>query len=94
VAFAQNGDLQIHYEVEGSGPPVVLQHGFSDSLESWREYGYVDALAGEHQVILVDCRGHGQSDKPHDPSLYGLDDMAGDVVLLPHLRKLMAEVEV
>lgn len=44
MAFAQNGDLQIHYEVEGSGPPVVLQHGFSDSLESWREYGYVDGV--------------------------------------------------
>ena len=47
---------------------MVLQHGFTDSLETWYELGYVDALKREHQLILVDARGHGASDKPHDTS--------------------------
>jgi pimeloyl-ACP methyl ester carboxylesterase len=35
---------KIHYEVEGSGPLLVLVHGFSGSLHGWQDYGYVDAL--------------------------------------------------
>jgi len=79
MPFAQNGEVRVHYEVEGSGPPIVLQHGFSDSLESWREYGYVDALAPDHQVILIDARGHGQSDKSYEPEDYSYDKIAADV---------------
>jgi pimeloyl-ACP methyl ester carboxylesterase len=79
MPFVQNDDVRVYYEVEGSGPPIVLQHGFSDSLESWRECGYVDALADTNRVILVDARGHGESDKPHDPEAYSLDRMVSDV---------------
>jgi pimeloyl-ACP methyl ester carboxylesterase len=79
MSFANNGGVHVHYEVEGAGPAIVLQHGFSDSLESWREYGYVDALADTNRVVLVDARGHGQSDKPHDPEAYSLDRMVSDV---------------
>lgn len=76
-----NRDVPIYYEVEGDGPDVVvLQHGFSDSLETWREYGYVDALASDFRVVLIDARGHGKSYKPHAPEFYELRDMVGDVV--------------
>jgi len=70
----------IHYEVEGSGTPLVLQHGFADSLASWYECGYVDALASDHRLVLIDARGHGGSDKPHDPSKYAGSAMPLDVV--------------
>ena len=43
---ANNAGTQIHYEVEGTGPALVLQHGFTQSLEDWGECGYVDALRG------------------------------------------------
>lgn len=76
-----NDGVRIYYEVEGDGPEtVVLQHGFSDSLESWREYGYVDALSPDYRVVLIDARGHGNSDKPHTPESYELRDQIGDVV--------------
>jgi pimeloyl-ACP methyl ester carboxylesterase len=65
--------VRIHYEVEGTGSPFVLQHGITDGLESWYEYGFVDALRDDHTLILIDARGHGGSDKPHDPVAYGLD---------------------
>ena len=74
------GDVAIHYEVEGRGSPLVLQHGFSDSLVTWYEYGYVDTLASDHQLVLIDARGHGESDKPHDASAYSGDAMPLDVV--------------
>jgi pimeloyl-ACP methyl ester carboxylesterase len=80
MAYANNQGVQIHYQVEGKGTPLVLQHGFADSLESWYELGYVPALREDYQLILVDARGHGASGKPHDPDAYGLHRRVGDIV--------------
>ncbi|MDQ5830432.1 MAG: alpha/beta hydrolase, partial [Actinomycetota bacterium] len=80
MPYADNRGVRIYYEVEGEGSPLVLGHGFSDSLESWREYGYTEPLKQEHRLILIDARGHGASDKPHDPEVYGLEQRPADVV--------------
>lgn len=80
MPFANNQGVRIHYEVESKGPPLVLQHGFTDSLQTWYELGYVDALKPDYRLILVDARGHGASDKPHKPEAYGPECYAGDVV--------------
>ncbi|MDE2379986.1 alpha/beta fold hydrolase [Bradyrhizobium sp.] len=60
--------VAIHYEVHGSGPPLLLTHGFSSTSAMWQ--GQVDALSREHQLILWDMRGHGRSDYPDDPRAY------------------------
>ncbi|MDP6798348.1 MAG: alpha/beta hydrolase [SAR202 cluster bacterium] len=62
MPFADNEGTRIHYHVEGSGPPLVLQHGLTSSLENWYAYGYVEPLKAAHQLILIDVRGHGKSD--------------------------------
>jgi pimeloyl-ACP methyl ester carboxylesterase len=80
MPFADNQEVRIHYEVEGDGPPLVLQHGFSDSLQTWYDLGYVDSLKPDYRLILVDARGHGASDKPHDPEACRPECYAGDVV--------------
>jgi pimeloyl-ACP methyl ester carboxylesterase len=72
--------VRVHYEVEGEGPPLVIQHGFTDSIQTWYELGYVDALKLEYQLILVDARGHGASDKPHQPESYKSGCNAANVV--------------
>lgn len=80
--------VEIAYEDLGSGPPIVLVHGFAASFESnWRASGWADLLTGDgRRVIGLDCRGHGQSDKPHDAAAYGADSMPGDVIrLMDHL---------
>jgi pimeloyl-ACP methyl ester carboxylesterase len=82
-ATAPDG-VRIHYEVEGSGPPLVLQHGLLSSLESWRQRGYVERLAPRYQCILVDSRGHGESDKPDDPEAYELRTRVVDVASVLH----------
>ena len=75
-----NQGISIHYRVEGDGPPLVLQHGFSDSSETWYERGFVAALKPNYSVVLIDVRGHGQSDKPHDPPFYAPEKFASDIV--------------
>src|SRR2546428_8812553 len=88
VPYVTNQNVRIHYQIEGElGPPLVLQHGFSNSLETWYYAGYVQALQHDYQLILIDARGHGASDKPHDPEAYVLQSRAGDIVaVLDHLH--------
>ena len=80
MPYAKNGEINIYYEVEGEGPPLVIQHGFGGDLESWRTMGYVNELDNSYQLILVDARGHGKSDKPHEVDAYDSEKRAGDVI--------------
>lgn len=82
--------VRLHYVVAGpdGGPPVVLVHGFSSDYQlNWVGSRWQDALtAAGHLVLGLDCRGHGRSEKPHDPAAYTRRTMAGDAVrLLDHL---------
>jgi pimeloyl-ACP methyl ester carboxylesterase len=65
-------------------PPVVLHHGFVANAEAnWLATGVVDALTGAgRRVVAPDARGHGDSDKPHDPARYGEQQMARDLAVL------------
>lgn len=81
--------VKIRYVVEGEGEPVVLIHGWMADSSMWGQDGAgrtkLEPPPG-FQLIALDCRGHGQSDKPHDPEDYG-PKMAADVVrLLDHLK--------
>jgi pimeloyl-ACP methyl ester carboxylesterase len=91
-SFDSNG-VKIHYIVEGTGEPVILVHGFTADIDkNWRAPGIIRALLPKYQVIALDNRGHGKSDKPHDPQKYGLE-MAEDVVrLMDHLKIKQAHV--
>ena len=80
MPYANNHSVRIHYQVEGEGPPLVLQHGFTSSLQNWYAYGYVAALRQNYQLILIDARGHGQSDKLYDPQAYALQHRVEDVL--------------
>jgi pimeloyl-ACP methyl ester carboxylesterase len=78
--------VQLHYELHGSdhGRPIVLVHGYcSDYRLNWVGTRWQETLTGAgHRVIGLDCRGHGSSDKPHDPAAYNRAEMAQDVVRL------------
>ena len=78
--------VRLFYRVEGSGIPVVLVHGYGVNADlNWQRSGVVRALRQEYQVITLDVRGHGRSDRPHDPAAYGVE-IARDVIrLLDHL---------
>lgn len=80
VSYATNEGVRVHYEIVGKGEPLVLQHGYSQDSGEWREFGYVAPLSERYRVVLVDMRGHGRSDKPHDGEAYALKNLVGDVV--------------
>lgn len=74
--------VSLHTAVFGSGPPIVLLHGFPQTHLMWR---HVAAdLAADHTVICPDLRGYGASDKPAetDGSTYAKRTMAADIVAL------------
>jgi pimeloyl-ACP methyl ester carboxylesterase len=87
------GGVCLRYVEAGAGEPVVLVHSYTSDLDSmWRETGVLDALATAHRTIALDLRGHGRSDKPHDPRAYGAQ-MTWDIArLLDHLRLERAHV--
>jgi pimeloyl-ACP methyl ester carboxylesterase len=86
--FDSNG-IKIRYVTEGKGEAIVLIHGWMGDSSMWgRDASGSTKLKGADgfQVIALDCRGHGKSDKPHDIDKYG-PEMAADVVrLLDHLK--------
>lgn len=86
-SFVSSG-LRLAYEVSGEGPPILLIHGFASSGKvNWIDTGWVDTLAAAgYRAITLDNRGHGASDKPHDPEVYHPGLMAEDALaLLDHL---------
>ena len=75
--------MKIHFEDRGSGEPVVLVHGFASNAENnWGITGWLELLARDHRVVALDCRGHGQSDKPHVAAAYASTLMEDDVTAL------------
>lgn len=86
----RNDDLELAYFDDGdpAGEPVLLIHGFASSASvNWVYPGWLRTLGDAgYRVIAIDNRGHGASDKPHDPEVYHPSSMAGDAAaLLNHL---------
>ena len=79
MPYVQSSGARIYYKVEGTGPPIVMTHGYSDSLVDWYEAGYVDALRDDYQLVMIDCRGHGLSDKPRAQEAYTMEMRVADV---------------
>ena len=95
MPFFDSSAVSIHYVTEGDGPPVMLVHGLSSSIElNWRRPGVITALvAAGHRVVALDCRGHGRSGKPHDAASYGDGKMAADVIaLMDHLETAKSDL--
>jgi pimeloyl-ACP methyl ester carboxylesterase len=87
--------VEIAYEVAGEGPPILLAHGFAAGyVTNWLATGWFEALSGRgRQVIGFDCRGHGQSGKPHELARYANGEMQRDVLrLLDHLKLERADM--
>ena len=71
--------IRLHVHDQGSGPPVLLLHGFPDSSSLWRHQ--VPALvAAGYRVIAPDLRGFGESDKPAAVDAYVIPTLLGDAV--------------
>jgi pimeloyl-ACP methyl ester carboxylesterase len=82
----KSGDVKICYTVQGSGSPVILIHGLhSSGAMNWTLPGTTALVAKNHQVILIDMRGHGGSDKPEVEKSYGVEMVEDIIKLMDHL---------
>ena len=82
-----SGGVKIHYVVQGKpdGEPVLLIHGFTADIP-WQWTPVIKGLEKDYKVIALDCRGHGGSEKPHDPRKYGPEMVQDAIRLLDHLK--------
>jgi pimeloyl-ACP methyl ester carboxylesterase len=76
--YVDAGGLRQHAVIGGDGPPLLLVHGWPENWYAWRMV--MPALARDFQVIAVDQRGIGLTDKPQDG--YDTGTLAGDLVAL------------
>jgi pimeloyl-ACP methyl ester carboxylesterase len=84
MATLDRDGVNINYEVHGSGPAILLTHGYSSTLQMWK--GQIAPLSRAHTLILWDMRGHGQADSPDDVSLYSEEATVADMAaLLDHV---------
>ena len=75
----QLADIRLRVAVEGSGPLVVMVHGFPESWYSWRHQMTPIAQAG-FTACAIDVRGYGGSDRPQPVEAYAMERMIADVV--------------
>ena len=71
--------IRLRLAMQGSGPLIVLCHGWPESWYSWRHQIPALANAG-YTAVAFDVRGYGESDKPHAVEAYTLKELAADVV--------------
>jgi pimeloyl-ACP methyl ester carboxylesterase len=82
MAHAKINGANLWYEVRGQGEPLLLHHGYTASRVNWMPVA--ERLESRYRIILMECRGTGQSE--HTPDGYTLEQYAADVVgLLDHL---------
>ena len=75
--YAESSGVKIHYASIGSGPLIVMIHGFPDFWYSWRDQ--MAALSDRYQCVAIDQRGYNLSDKPKGVENYRLPLLVGDV---------------
>ena len=70
---------RIHLVEAGSGPLVLLVHGFPESWYSWR-YQLPSLAAAGYRAVAVDVRGYGRSSRPADVAAYRMTELVADAV--------------
>jgi len=79
--FSSFDGVKIHYEIHGTGKPILLIHGFTGAGSDWKNKPVFDSLlANGYKVILVDLRGNGLSDKPSMTEAYANNAEAKDLL--------------
>lgn len=91
MAHATLNGIEVEYDVTGTGPAVLLSHGYDETGRMWR--GQQAALGERYRLITWDMRGHGGTDAGHDPAQYSLDATVEDIrALLRHVGEERAVI--
>ncbi|NHJ32098.1 MAG: alpha/beta fold hydrolase [Asgard group archaeon] len=82
MPFVDRDGFKTYYQVEGKGPTIVMLYGLMGAIEGWYRHSHVDSLKNDYQLVLVDLRGHGKSDKPHDEKFYSMVEFDADIITI------------
>jgi pimeloyl-ACP methyl ester carboxylesterase len=74
--------LEINYEVSGSGPLLILHHGWGSRASDWKQGGWIKPLEEHATVLVFDAVGHGKSTLSHNPSDQTVEQRAAVVSAL------------
>jgi len=80
MAYLDRDGVRIYFEERGSGPAVLLSHGYSASARMWE--GQLRTLSDRFHIIAWDMRGHDRSDSPPDPATYSHETTVADMVAI------------
>jgi pimeloyl-ACP methyl ester carboxylesterase len=80
MPYLNRDGVNIYYEERGSGPAVLLSHGYSASARMWK--GQMEALSDRYHLIAWDMRGHDRSDSPENPALYSHETTVADMAAI------------
>jgi pimeloyl-ACP methyl ester carboxylesterase len=84
--YVDSNGVKIHYATIGSGPLIVMIHGFPDYWYTWRKQ--MEGLSDKYQVVAIDQRGYNLSDKPEGVENYAIPLLVGDVIaVIKHFGK-------
>ena len=86
--YADSNGVKIHYVTAGSGPLIVMVHGFPDFWYSWRHQ--MQQLSKEYRCVAMDQRAFNLSDKPAGVENYAVEKLVGDVEADGHATTLRA----
>jgi len=81
MPFCSVDDVELYYEEEGDGDPLVFIHGLGSSSRDW--FAQVSHFSDRYRVLRLDLRGHGRSERTQGP--YHMEQFARDVAVF--LRK-------
>jgi pimeloyl-ACP methyl ester carboxylesterase len=85
------GGVRIHFATLGTGPLVVMIHGFPDFWYTWRHS--MEVLSKQYQVVAIDQRGYNLSDKPKGVEQYDMRLLVADVAaVVRHLGRERATI--
>jgi len=77
MPYIERNSVKIYYEDHGSGPLILLSHGYGATSAMWG--GQVAEFSGRYRLITWDMRGHGKSDSPTDAALYSEAETLADM---------------
>ncbi len=75
--YITTNGVNLHYVTQGSGPLMLMLHGFPEFWYSWRHQ--IPEFASDFKVVAPDLRGYNDSDKPQEQSAYTMTELVKDV---------------
>jgi len=77
MPFAKVNSINLYYELQGQGKPLVFLHGYTGSHEDWKNQ--VDILPPGNMSLAVDHRGHGRTEAPKNEGEYSIKIFSEDI---------------